>query len=92
MARCPLLHELGKNSRVIAVYPLVGHMAENNIPHGPALPVWNNNVPLNLPYLIAHPEEYLIPFVYDIQVLQAVTAQLGVGGRRLGCRTPLSHD
>ena len=68
-----------------------GHLAEQPISHRMTLPVWDDAFGVDLMYLRAHAEWYLLACIQNIEILQAMTAQLGVGGCRFWFRPAFSY-
>ena len=88
----PLLHELGEDAGLVGVEPRPVHLGEDLLPDGLALPERDDDVLVGCPVLRADPERGLGPAVEDVEVLQAVGRDLGIGGRRLGRRSSLADD
>ena len=88
----PLLLKLGKDPGLIGILPLPVQVVEDPFPVGPSPPVGNDHLLECLPRFCIHLKRYLGASVQDVQVLQRVQVDLRIGGRRLGCGAPLTHD
>ena len=91
MAGRALLHELGEHAGLVGGLPLLGELGHHPVPHGLARPEGDDLLFVDLPELRVGLERGLLPRVEDLEVLDAVAAQLGIGRRRLG-RGPLLAD
>ena len=88
---CALFHEFREDASFIGSLPLTGHLIQDQLAHGFPLPVGNNRLLIRSAGRWLHAEGGLFAAVQDVEILQAVTAQLGEGRRRLGC-VPLFPD
>ncbi len=88
----PLLHELGKDPGFVGGFPVVTHLAKDQVAHGAALPEGNHGLLVGCPGLGRYREGDLFAAVKDIEVRQAVAAEFGIGGRSFGRGTLFSDD
>ena len=82
--RRALLHELGEDTRLVSRFPIVRHLMEDQLAHGLALPEGYDRILVQLAGSCIHSKGGLFPGIEDIQVLQAMAAQLRISGGSLG--------
>ena len=87
-----LLHELGKDARLVGRLPFAGHLPKNKITYRPALPERDDPGFVALTSLCTDGERYLLAGIEDVQILEGVAAKFRVGGGGLGGRTLLADD
>jgi hypothetical protein len=87
-----LLHELREDARVVGRLPVVPHRAEEPLAHRAAAPVRGDLPLVDAARLGAHREGDLLPGIQEVEILQAVAAQLRIRRRRLGRRPLLADD
>ena len=89
---CPLLHELGENPRFVRVSPVLWHMAEHPIPHGPASPIRDDLLLVDVRGVRFNGVPGLLTGMQGLEVLHRVARQLWEGGYDLGPRSALADD
>ena len=87
-----LLHELGEEAGLVSGQPLGLHLGEDPLALGLAAPEGDDLVAVDRLHGGVHLEGSLRPGVQDVQVLQAVGGDLGIGGRGLGGGAALADD
>ena len=91
MARRPLLHEFGKQSRLVGQPPCLRHVTEDPLPLRLARPVGNHLRAVALDILLRNGVALQFAGVEHVQILHAVAGELRKGRHALGLRTPLAH-
>ncbi len=87
-----LLHELGEHPRAVGVEPVLRQDREGAIAHRAAPPVRDDPVAVSRNRLVAHGVAGLLARAQDLEVLDAVAGELGVGRARLGRRPAFPDD
>ena len=87
-----LLHEFGEDARFVSGFPFVRHFGKEQLAHGASLPERNDLVAIQLARFGADRKRNLLARIEDVQVLQAVAAQFGIGGRGFGRGAFLADD
>jgi len=92
VSRGPLLHELGKDTRLEGPVPRLGHQREEPVANRPPRPERDDLLLVNLHHLVADGKRGPLAAVEDLQVFEAVAAEFGIGGRGLGGGASLADD
>ena len=87
-----LLHEFGEDAGVVGLFPLLGDMGEDALALSAALPVGNHLALVGTDVLLADVVGLQLTRIERVQVLDAVTGELGERRYGFGPGTPLAHD
>ena len=82
MPRRALLHELGEDSRLVCGFPFGRHLQKQPLTDRFAAPERDDLLFVNFPRLRAHGERNLLARIEEVEILEAVAAELGEGRRR----------
>ena len=92
VSRRALLHELGETASLVGRAPFRGHVREDTLALGPSLPVGDHLACIGVDVCLTDVVGLLLPAVEHLEILHAVTGQLGKGWHGLGHRTPFAHN
>ena len=87
-----LLHELGKHTGMVRLFPLLGHVAEDALALRLALPVGNHLTLIGVDVLLADVIGLQLAGVQDMEVLHGVAGEFREGRDRLGLGAALTHN
>ena len=92
MTRSALLHELGKEARLVSGPPFIRDMAKNSLTDCLALPIGDHLTGIDFNVFIADEVTLLIAGIEDVKVFNAMASQFREGRHRLGLRAALGND
>ena len=91
MSGCTLLHEFGKNTGCIGIFPLVGHGFHHTVTVRAACPEWDYNIGKCIFRIFINTEPNLFAGIENLQILQRMHRYFRISRCCFGCRATFAN-